>query len=203
MYKKYIAEFIGTFCLSLVVLLAVSMRGPLPIAVPLIAGFTLMLFVYTIGSISGSHINPAVTLGLLSIKKISVKDAGGYIVAQLLGGFLSLVLAERVLDITLKTVRTGAFDSGIFFAEALGMFFFAFGIASVVYGKAKEHLSGIVVGGSLLLGILVASFSGALGILNPAVAVALSATTVVYLLAPIVGSVAGFWAYMYLVDSKA
>lgn len=202
MYKKYIVEFIGTFCLSLVVLLAVSMRGPLPIAVPLIAGFTLMLFVYTIGSISGSHINPAVTLGLLSIKKISVKDAGGYIVAQLLGGFLSLVLAERVLDITLKTVRTGAFDSGIFFAEALGMFFFAFGIASVVYGKAKDQMSGVVVGGSLLLGILIASFSGALGILNPAVAVALSATTVVYLLAPIVGSVAGFWAYKSLSDSK-
>jgi aquaporin Z len=202
MYKKYIAEFIGTFCLSLVVLLAVSMRGPLPIAVPLIAGFTLMLFVYTIGSISGSHINPAVTLGLLSIKKISLKDAGGYIVAQLLGGLLAAIIVERVLDITLKTVRTGAFDSGIFFAEALGMFFFAFGIASVVYGKAKDQMSGVVVGGSLLLGIMVASFSGALGILNPAVAVALSATTVVYLLAPIVGSVAGFWAYKSLSDSK-
>jgi glycerol uptake facilitator-like aquaporin len=202
MYKKYIAEFIGTFCLSLVVLLAVSMRGPLPIAVPLIAGFTLMLFVYTIGSISGSHINPAVTLGLLSIKKISLKDAGGYIVAQLLGGFLSLVLVESVLDITLKTVRTGAFDSGIFFAEALGMFFFAFGIASVVYGKTKDQMSGVVVGGSLLLGIMVASFSGALGILNTAVAVALGATTVVYLIAPIVGSVAGFWAYKSLSDSK-
>jgi glycerol uptake facilitator-like aquaporin len=202
MYKKYIAEFIGTFCLSLIVLLAVSMRGPLPIAVPLIAGFTLMLFVYTIGSISGSHINPAVTLGLLSIKKISLKDAGGYIVAQLLGGFLSMVLVESVLDITLKTARTGAFDSGIFFAEALGMFFFAFGIASVVYGKAKDQMSGVVVGGSLLLGIMVASFSGALGILNPAVAVALGATTVVYLLAPIVGSVAGFWAYKSLSDSK-
>lgn len=202
MYKKYIAEFIGTFCLSLVVLLAISMRGPLPLAVPLIAGLTLMLFVYTIGSISGSHINPAVTLGLLSIKKISIKEAGTYILAQLLGGLFAAIIVERVLDITLKTVRTGAFDSGIFFAETLGMFFFAFGIASVVYGRTKEHLSGIVVGGSLLLGIMIASFSGALGILNPAVAVALNATTVVYLLAPIVGSVAGFWAYKSLSDSK-
>ena len=202
MNKKYIAEFIGTYCLSLVVLLAVNMRGPLPIAVPLIAGFTLMLFVYTIGSISGSHINPAVTLGLLSVKKISLKDAGGYIVAQLLGGLLSIVLVGRVLDITLKAVRTGAFSSGIFFTEALGMFFFTFGIASVVYGKTKEQMSGLVVGGSLLLGIMIASFSGALGILNPAVAVALGATTFVYLLAPIVGSVAGFWAYKWMSDSK-
>ena len=72
MSKKYIAEFVGTFALSFVVLSALASTDVLPLAVPVIAGLTLALFVYTIGSISGCHINPAVTLGLLSINKINL-----------------------------------------------------------------------------------------------------------------------------------
>jgi aquaporin Z len=200
MYKKYIAEAVGTFALSFVVLGAVSSSGLLPIPVPILAGLTLALFVYTIGSISGCHINPAVTLGLLSINKITPKDALGYVVAQMLGALGALVLAKSLLMVS--PVVVGAFSSAVFFAEMLGTFFFAFGIASVVYGKAKEQMSGIVVGWSLLFGILVASLAGASGILNPAVAFALNSVSVVYILAPIAGSVLGFQVYKYLIDGK-
>ena len=91
------------------------------------------------------------------------------------------------------------FSMKVFLAEMLGAFFFNFGIASVVYGKAKEQMSGLVVGGSLTFGVLISALLGAAGILNPAVALALSSMTLVYILAPIVGSVVGFHVYKYLV----
>lgn len=200
MYKKYLAEFVGTFALCFVVLSAVAFTGTLPVPVPVIAGLTLALFVYTIGSVSGCHINPAVTLGILSVRKISLKDALLYIGAQLAAAICALLIA-RVFMIETSTVQA-AFDIRVFFAEALGAFFFCFGIASVVYGKAKEQMSGIVIGWSLLLGVLISSFAGSAGILNPAVALALSAVSITYLLAPIAGSLAAFWTYKFIVDGK-
>ena len=192
--KKYFAEFLGTFALSFVVLLAVASTAP--IAIPVIAGLTLALFVYTIGSISGSHINPAVTLGLLSIRKISARDASFYVVAQLVGALVAVMLAGA-FSIT-SLIGGKEFSFVIFLAEVIGTLFFTFGIASVVYGKVSDHMSGLVVGGSLLLGILIASMAGSLGILNPAVALALNSLTVLYLFAPVVGSIAGFQLYKYL-----
>ena len=202
MYKKYIVEAIGTFALSFVVLGAVSLKGTVPLPVPVIAGLTLALFVYTIGGLSGCHINPSVTLGLLSVKKISIKDGAGYIVAQMFGALCAVLLAQVFVIVRPVAGDVLAFDATMFGAEALGTFFFTFGIASVVYGKAKEQMSGIIVGGSLLLGVLIASFAGSLGILNPAVAFALNAVSITYILAPVVGSVLGFQTYKYLVEGK-
>ena len=76
--KKYIAEGLGAGTLTLVV--ALSLAGIFPVSTPVLAGLVLGLFVYTIGYISGSHINPAVTLGVWSLNKISGKDALGYII---------------------------------------------------------------------------------------------------------------------------
>jgi glycerol uptake facilitator protein len=199
MKNKYIAEFVGTFALSFVVLAAVSQVLPLPVAVPVIAGLTLGLFVYTIGGLSGAHINPAVTIGLWSVKKINNHDAVAYIVAQIFAGAVAIVLA-RTLGMSSPEAVTGVFTSSLFFAEAIGAFFFAFGIAAVVYGKVSDHMSGVVVGGSLLLGILIASFSGSAGILNPAVAFALNAVSVMYIAGPILGAVVGFHAYRYITN---
>lgn len=200
MSKKYVAEFIGTFALSFVVLAAVASTKSLPIATPLIAGLTLALFVYSIGSISGCHINPSVTLAQLSVKKISAKDAAGYILVQLLGA-LAVMLVAKIFAIASPMAGTG-FDSKVFLAEMLGAFFFNFGIASVVYGKAKEQMSGLVVGGSLLFGVLVASLAGAAGILNPAVAIALNSASFIYLVAPVVGAVLGFQVYKAITDGN-
>lgn len=200
MPKKYIAEFIGTFALSFVVLVALSFVGALPVAVPVIAGLTLALFVYTIGPISGSHINPSVTLGLLSVKKIEPYDALNYIIAQILGAF-GAILVAKYFDIG-SSMTAGDFSLSVFLAEMLGAFFFNFGIAAVVYGKAKEQMSGIVIGGSLILGVLVSSLAGASGILNPAVAIALSSFSIVYLFAPIIGAVVAYQVYRYIESGR-
>ena len=197
MKNKYIAEFVGTFALSFVVLAAVSQVLPLPVAVPVIAGLTLGLFVYTIGGVSGAHINPAVTIGLWSVSKINNRDAVAYLVAQIFAAAVAIVLA-RTLGMATPEAVPVAFIPPLFFAEAIGAFFFAFGIAAVVFGKVSDQMSGVVIGGSLLLGILIASFAGSAGILNPAVAFALNAVSVMYIVGPIVGAVVGFHAYRYL-----
>ena len=195
--KKYIAEGIGTFTLSFVVLSAVSYSGVLPVSIPVIAALTLGMFVYTIGPVSGCHINPAVTLGLLSIKKMSVHDALWYLIAQFSGAILA-ILVGSFFGITHAQTSISPFNSSIFLAEMLGTFFFTFGIASIVYGNVKDEVSGIVIGGSLLLGGLVASLAGSASILNPAVALTLSLLSITYALAPIAGAVCGFQAYKFV-----
>ena len=84
------------------------------------------------------------------------------------------------------------------FAEALGALFFTFGIASVVYGKTPHDASGAVVGSSLLLGIACAGLAGSLGVLNPAVALALGVFNWAYIIGPIVGSIVGMNLYRQL-----
>jgi aquaporin Z len=194
-YTPYIAEFIGTFGLSFLV--AMSLTGVFPIPVPVAAALTLGLFVYSIGHISGTQINPAVTLGLLSIKKISVRDAAFYIVAQFLGAVLAMGLS-RVLGIHPLDIPNNLLRFGI--AEVLGTFFFTFGIAAVVHDKVPKAMSGVVVGGSLLLGVIISSATGGAGILNPAVALAIDMFSPMYLIGPIVGSVLGFNLYEVLND---
>jgi aquaporin Z len=200
MYKKYLAEFLGTFTLSLVVLLVVATGGP-GVVGAIVASITLGLFVYTIGPISGCHINPAVTFAQMAVKKITPKETVMYIAAQFLGALLALLVSGVFNPIQSLPVQ-GSFEIKPFIAEVLGTLLFVFGIASVVYGKAKEQMSGFVVGGSLLLGVLVSSLSGAMGILNPAVAVVLNYSsinlTVMYVVAPVVGAVCGFGLYKFL-----
>ena len=197
---KYIAEFIGTFTLASVVILTVVKGGALD--TPVAAGLVLALFVYTIGVISGCHINPAVTLGALSIKKISVQDAIGYIVAQLVGGILAALTLKGLFGIVMPVMPVATMTSALFLAEALGAFLFGFGIAAVVYGKVSGEHGGLVIGGSLLLGVTVAATAGDAGILNPAVALALGAFNVLYVLAPIVGVAIGMQAYRMLIGHK-
>jgi aquaporin Z len=94
--KKYAAEFIGTFSLVLfgcgsAVIAGTSAVGPSGIGllgISIAFGFAVVAMAYAIGGISGCHINPAVTIGVLTAGKMTVKDAIGYIVSQCLGAIL-------------------------------------------------------------------------------------------------------------------
>jgi aquaporin Z len=92
--KKYAAELIGTFVLVFggvgSAVLAGAHIGFL--GVSLAFGLTLLTMAYAIGPISGCHINPAVTLGILLAKKIDAKDAIGYVVAQIIGAILAAAI---------------------------------------------------------------------------------------------------------------
>ncbi|MEM8859601.1 MAG: aquaporin [Chloroflexota bacterium] len=94
--KKLIAEFIGTFALIFIGAGAGAVSGSL-VAVALAHGLVIVAFAYSLGDISGIHINPAVTVGLASGGKISWGDAVGYIIAQLLGGIVGALLLAVVI----------------------------------------------------------------------------------------------------------
>jgi aquaporin Z len=106
--KKYIAEFIGTFslvlfgCGSAVIsgILNTGLAGLGVLGISLAFGLAVVAMAYAIGPISGCHINPAISIAMLSVGKLSVQDTIGYIVAQVLGaiagaGVLYLVLSGK------------------------------------------------------------------------------------------------------------
>ncbi|HEY9704648.1 MAG TPA: aquaporin [Allocoleopsis sp.] len=97
--KKYIAEFIGTFTLVLFGCgsAVIANSFPMPdgktmagvglLGISFAFGFALIGMAYSIGHVSGCHINPAVSLGVFIAGRMTSKDFGGYVIAQILGGF--------------------------------------------------------------------------------------------------------------------
>ncbi|EKD93518.1 MAG: major intrinsic protein [uncultured bacterium] len=193
-FKAYLAELIGTFMLALVAFLGVTNGGIPPfLAVP----FTLMLFVYTVGSVSGAHLNPAVTVALATLKKLSPQDAFFYIVAQMAGAGLAMVSGKGLLGRSPELTVESSFQIGI--VEAVGAFLLLFGVSAVVHKRVSLGASGVAVGGSLFLGINIAGqFSN--GILNPALAVALGSVSVAYIAGPILGAITAVWIYQFMVS---
>ena len=89
--KKFIAEMLGTFILVFIGCGTVVFSAPFVgnIGVALAFGLALTTAAYTFGPISGAHVNPAVTLGFLAAKRISFKNALGYIIFQFVGATLA------------------------------------------------------------------------------------------------------------------
>lgn len=191
----YVAESIGTFILSLAVLLSLAHTPPLMMA-PVVAALVVGVFVYTIGSLSGAHLNPAVTVAAFTLRKITPTDALGYIIGQSIGAAFAFFLVTLGLGLEIEVARQNSFM--VLVAEAVGTFILTFGIGAVMFGKVTTSASGLVIGGSLLLGILVAVGMGSVGILNPAVAFAIGSFNALYIFGPIIGGVLGMWTYRIL-----
>jgi aquaporin Z len=108
--KRYSAEFIGTFVLVFggcgSAVLAGSKIGFAGIA--LAFGLSLLAMVYTIGPISGCHVNPAVSFGLLLSGKFEARNLPGYVIAQTLGG----IVAAAVILVIAKGIP-GGYDSAV------------------------------------------------------------------------------------------
>ena len=188
-----LAEFMG------VVVLACSafsvIRWQLPsMFVAIMAGLVLGLLVNTIGSTSGAHVNPAITLGLWSVRKIQTSRAILYVGVQLLGGLATLALLKYLLGTELQSSIKGSFDWKVLISEGLGAFVFGFGVASAVYQKYTGNQLAFTVGLSLTAGILVASFASN-AVVNPAVAIGLKSWSWAYAAGPVLGSILGMNVY--------
>ena len=194
---RSLAEALGAFTLTLVV--ALSLTVPHSIITPILAALTLGTFVYTIGNLSGAHLNPAVTIGLCSVRKISTMDALAYVIAQIAGAAIAMLVAKTMLNGIPQVTAANTLSIGV--AEALGTFFLAFGVASVASGKVHSAASGLTVGLSLLLGIVIAGYISN-GVLNPAVAIGIGSFSPMYILGPIVGGILGAWAQHLLAQEK-
>jgi aquaporin Z len=96
--KRSLAECVGTFwlvfggCGSAVLAATFPRLGIGFVGVALAFGLTVLTMVYAIGPISGAHLNPAVSLGLVVARKFSAKDLPAYVAAQLIGGLLAAAL---------------------------------------------------------------------------------------------------------------
>jgi len=159
--KKYIAEIIGTMvlvfmgCGSAVVLGAATGVGHL--AVALAFGLSIVAMAYVIGNVSGCHINPAVSLGALLDKRITVTDFCGYVVSQVIGAIAGaallfmLVNAFGVVDQTLPgglgtNLVGGLGIAGALVVEVILTFIFVFLILGVTADKSKGSVAGLVIG---------------------------------------------------------
>jgi glycerol uptake facilitator protein len=232
--QKLVAEVIGTAILVFIG------AGSVPLTVFLTAGaggsgidgaaglstisfafaFAIFAAIYSVGHISGAHINPAVTIALLATRKIDGATAGAYIVAQLVGAFVGAGLTAIILTgndpqtLGLGAVGVNA-NAGLavgFAAEVIGtaiLVFTVFGAA--VSGKAPAGFAGLAIG-FIVYGIiiLVGPITGAA--LNPArqigpdilemliggAAPAWDALAVVYIAGPIVGGLVGAFLYEFI-----
>ena len=193
--QKYVAELVGTFALTLAVAMSISVGFTIGTAA--VASLTVGLFVYTVGGVSGAHFNPAVSIAMVSLKKLSNKDALVYIIFQVVGALLAILVVTEIGGAAPELVAENTMPVGI--AEAIGTFILVFGVSSVALKKIDNDASGLVVAGSLFLGLMLAGVMSN-GILNPAVAIAFGSVSWMYMLGPVVGGIVGAQVYNYLVS---
>ena len=201
--NKVFAEFTGTLLLALSVLVVSHMFGLGTAAwyISLTAGVALMLIVAKLGHVSGAHVNPAVTIGLWTIKKINSNNAVVYIASQMLGGAVALLFYNYLINGSLAPSGSGEFVWRVFWGEAAGAIIFGAGIASAIDQKMEGFYKAFTIGASLAAGALLASVASA-GYLNPAVALANNSWDKTLVVAPIFGIIVGMNSYMALFASK-
>ena len=163
MKKEYLAEMIGTMVLVLMgcgtaVSLNCGVDTASVVGTAVAFGLAVVAMAYTIGGISGCHINPAITLGCLISKRISPKDAGMYMVFQVIGAFIgSGLLALLVSQVDAAGTQTGANSCANGpVAACIVETIFTFVFVLVVLGttdskKGAGNFAGLAIGLSLIL----------------------------------------------------
>ncbi len=206
--KALIAEFIGTFALIFIGAGAGALGIGGLVGVALAHGMVIVGFAYAYGHISGTHINPAVTLGLLAAGKIDAGKAAAYIVVQILGGLvgaftLRFVLGGVVGGLGATTlaqglqIGTGTVSItplvGVVLEAILTFFLVNTVLNAAVSGKAGGQ-AGLAIGMTLVFAILMggpltgASLNPARSI-GPALASGNTTDLWVYLVGPVLGAV--------------
>ena len=204
--KKYLAEFIGIFVLVFVACGVAGQTGGALGVTSAAFGLVIVAMAYSIGNVSGCHINPAVSIAMLCAKKMTVKDCIGYVVAQFLGAIAGAGVLQLVVKDTTK-LGTNALYNGdalaSFIIEAVLTCIFVLAILGVTSKKENGNIAGLVIGGALtLVHLLGINFTGTS--VNPArsfgpalIAGNLSGIWV-FLLAPLVGGILAALIYSFL-----
>ena len=209
--KKYLAEFIGTFALVFcgtgAVIVDQQSGGSLGLfGIAATFGIIVTAMIYIFGSISGTHINPAVTISLAIGKLMPKNDVLGYLIAQIIGAILAssfLVLLFPNNDSLGGTIPSGSLVQS-FSIEFILTFFLMLTILAVTAKKETAIIAGLIIG-IIVTGIIL--FAGPIsgGSFNPArsIAPALISGNLtalwVYLIAPVLGAIAAMfvWKFFY------
>ncbi len=149
-----IAEVIGTFMLTMVALLTLQETAALYV------GLTLAVAVLAIGAVSGSHINPAVTFGLWSARKLKAALVPVYWIAQFVGAILAILLLGPLngAGYPLDFSHFGTIHWGVLAAELVGTAIFLFGLMAALNSeKLSQSGKAFRIGLSLTIGVLVST----------------------------------------------
>ena len=158
--KKYICEFIGTFILTLLgcgsAVLAGNAIGTVGIA--LAFGLAIVAIAYSVGRISGGHVNPAVSLAMFISGKMDAKEFCGYVVSQILGAFAGSGILALIVSMTkLQNAGLGANGFGELSAveltlvgalivEIISTCIFVLAILGVTHNSKYSSVAGLVIG---------------------------------------------------------
>jgi aquaporin Z len=216
-----VAELIGTFALIFIGAGAVALQASL-VAVALAHGLVILCFVYAYGHISGTHINPAVTIGVWTAGKIDTPRAVSYIVFQLAGGLLGALAlrwflggTETGLGVTKLAHGLSAGGATIDITPAVGMvleavltFFLANSVLNAAVSGKAPAAAGMAIGLTLTFAILMGGpLTGAS--LNPARSLGPALVTSdlndlwVYLVGPALGGIAAGVLYRFVLEEHA
>ena len=213
--KKYVAEFIGTCVLVLFACGTAAMVGcDTPagyLATALSFGLAIVAMAYSIGNVSGCHINPAVSIAMLISGKLSLKDFIGYVIAQFAGATagaaLLMLFAGRDSGLGANALYDGKILPSLLI-EVVLTFVFVLAILGVTSKVENSSVAGIVIGLSLtLVHLLGIAFTGTS--VNPArsfgPAILLGGDALsslwVFIVAPLIGGALAAGVYKFL-DSK-
>ena len=229
--KKFIAEFIGTMvlvilgCGTAMLVGCDAVNGGGYILTALAFGLVIVGMAYCIGNISGCHINPAVSLGVLLSGGMPAEDFIGYVISQLLGGLAGAGVLAAIFSLGGVTDMTGGFGSnglaGVNGSVAAGLlveivltFIFVLTILGVTSKKAKHgSFAGIVIGLTLTLvhilgiGLTGTSVNPARSI-GPAIAAVITGNVAplsciwVFIFGPLVGAAIAAAVYKFLESDK-
>ena len=217
--KKCTSEFIGTFvlvffaCGTAAVVGCSAENGTGYLLTALAFGLVIVAMAYSIGNISGCHINPAVSIAMLVSGKLSVKDFIGYLIAQFAGATAGAAVLMAFVGKESGLGANALYEGNIALSiliEIILTFVFVIAILGVTSKIENGAVSGIVIGLTLtLVHILGISFTGTsvnpARSFGPALFVGGDALTNVwvFLVAPLVGGVLAALVYKFLDSRKA
>lgn len=219
--RNLIAEFIGTFALILVGAGALAVtdisldahtyKFDNLLGVALAHGLVVVAFIYAYGHISGTHINPAVTLGLLVAGEIRFYTAIGYWIVQFAGGIAGAFVLKGVLpvdgDLGVTILSEGVSPIQGLFVEIVLTFFLVNTIFNTAVSGKAGNFAGLVIGlalvGIILMGgpLTRASLNPA-RTLGPAIAAGNYADIWLYFVGPCVGAVLAALLYIGVLKDK-
>lgn len=201
---KLLSEFVGTFYLCFTVGLCVLGKSP---ATAWAAAAALMCMIYSLGSVSGAHFNPAVTLAILLRGLQSTKESLQYMAVQFLASITAAVVCICVQHKTYAfgpgDPKTGFGWKGVASAEVTYTFLLCFVVLSVATDKSNtlQHMYGLAIGSCVTVGgFAIGAVSG--GALNPAVSLGATIVDAIQGGAPLTHGLA-FVALEYLGASVA
>ncbi len=158
--KKYIAEFIGTFVLVFVACGVAALTGcsgeadASYILTALAFGGVIVAMAYSIGNISGCHINPAVSIAVWMNKGITSMEFVGYLVGQFLGGIAGAAALAGVIGRDMGLGCNGLYMDSLgktFLIEIILTFIFVLAVLGATSKIENSSVAGLVIGGSLTL----------------------------------------------------